>query len=294
MSKKYELTNVATRKLFNGKPLYRIKALKDFKTLTGDIVRSGDFGGYVMSEDNLSQYGKSWIFSDSLAYDDSRILDNAVLYNCSQAYNNTKISDNAVLKEGSRAYGNSKIYGDALVKRSSIYGYSEVFGKAFISNSRIGECAEVYGNSAVRSSATIYGHTSIYGNAIVEGDGILTGYLKIFDDAYVSTPALTRFYGNGRICGNAEIIQYDHLMTVGFFGFEKGWKKETITFFRNKENTISVQYCNFLGSLDDFIKIINEKKKKGKIIKQDLKIYKAAIQLAKATISLNREPNDPF
>ena len=276
MSKKYELTNVATRKLFNGKPLYRIKALKDFKTVTGDIVRSGDFGGYVMSEDNLSQYGNSWIFSDSLAYDDSRIL------------------DNAVLKEGSRAYGNSKIYGDALVKRSSIYGYSEVFGKAFISNSRIGECAEVYGNSAVRSSATIYGHTSIYGNAIVEGDGILTGYLKIFDDAYVSTPALTRFYGNGRICGNAEIIQYDHLMTVGFFGREKGWKKETITFFRNKENTISVQYCNFLGSLDDFIKIINEKKKKGKIIKQDLKIYKAAIQLAKATISLNREPNDPF
>ena len=49
-NKKYKLTDETTNLL--GRTLYRIEALKDF----GD-VKEGDKGGYVESEDNLSQNG---------------------------------------------------------------------------------------------------------------------------------------------------------------------------------------------------------------------------------------------
>lgn len=47
--KKYELVP-ETVKEFYSKPMYRIRALKDFSD-----VKKGDLGGYVESEDNLSQ-----------------------------------------------------------------------------------------------------------------------------------------------------------------------------------------------------------------------------------------------
>lgn len=53
-SKKYVLTDEVIE--FNGIKLYRIRALKDFKD-----VKAGDLGGYVESEDNLSQSGTYYI-----------------------------------------------------------------------------------------------------------------------------------------------------------------------------------------------------------------------------------------
>ena len=54
--KKYELTN-ETKKV-NGKTFYRIKALKDFGN-----IKKGELGGYVESENILSQEGNCWIYS---------------------------------------------------------------------------------------------------------------------------------------------------------------------------------------------------------------------------------------
>lgn len=44
---------------------YRIRALKDFETLLG-TVHAGDLGGYIASEDNLSQEGACWVFDDAI------------------------------------------------------------------------------------------------------------------------------------------------------------------------------------------------------------------------------------
>lgn len=51
---KYELTSET--KTLGSRTLYRIKALCDF----GE-VKSGDLGGFIEKEDNLSQYGNAWV-----------------------------------------------------------------------------------------------------------------------------------------------------------------------------------------------------------------------------------------
>lgn len=53
--KKYELMKEHALK-FDGKTLYRIKALKSFGN-----VKEGNEGGYVESEANLSHEGNCWI-----------------------------------------------------------------------------------------------------------------------------------------------------------------------------------------------------------------------------------------
>ena len=59
MTKKYELTD-ETIKIPDGTTLYRIRALRDFSD-----VHAGAFGGYVRRENNLSQEGNAWVYSDA-------------------------------------------------------------------------------------------------------------------------------------------------------------------------------------------------------------------------------------
>ena len=56
--KKYELTNETI--MFNGHKLYRIVAIKWFND-----VCCGDLGGFVESENNLSQQGNCWIYGNA-------------------------------------------------------------------------------------------------------------------------------------------------------------------------------------------------------------------------------------
>lgn len=56
--KKYELTSEYVE--FDGRKLYRIKALKSFY-LCGLTVKAGALGGYIEKEENLSQEGNAWI-----------------------------------------------------------------------------------------------------------------------------------------------------------------------------------------------------------------------------------------
>ena len=62
MSKKYELTDETME--WEGHTLHRIKALRDFND-----VKAGDLGGWVESEDNLSQYEKCWLCDNARIYD---------------------------------------------------------------------------------------------------------------------------------------------------------------------------------------------------------------------------------
>ena len=55
-----------------GNRLYQIKALKDFEK-----VKKDDLGGYIASEDNLSQTGNCWVFQDSMVFDNAKVLENA-------------------------------------------------------------------------------------------------------------------------------------------------------------------------------------------------------------------------
>ena len=92
MEKKYEL--IPSDK----EGLYRIKALKDF----GNVKKS-DIGGYVESENNLSQLGDCWIY------------DNAVVVG------NAKVCDNAEVSGNARIWGNAEVSGDAIISSDKDY-----------------------------------------------------------------------------------------------------------------------------------------------------------------------------
>lgn len=91
--KKYELVPETITE-FYCRPMYRIRALKDFSD-----VKKGDLGGYVESEYNLSQTGNCWIYDDSIVGLGARIIDNAMLKNVLQLLNILKFQIAPLLRK---------------------------------------------------------------------------------------------------------------------------------------------------------------------------------------------------
>ena len=93
-NRKYEITNITME--FEGRVLHRIRALKDFSD-----VKAGDLGGWVSSENNLSQYGNCWVYNNAMCMDNSRMFDNSKMYNGSRMFGNSRMHNN------SKMFGNS-------------------------------------------------------------------------------------------------------------------------------------------------------------------------------------------
>ena len=130
--KKYELTDEV--KKINCRILRRIRALKDF----GD-VKKGDLGGWVESEDNLSQEGDCWVFGNALVFgnacvyedarvcDDAKVFGNARIANNAQVFGNALVFGNARVSENARVYGDAQIAGDAnITKASDVFTVSPI------------------------------------------------------------------------------------------------------------------------------------------------------------------------
>ena len=71
--KKYKLTEETI--IVNGRTLYRIEALRDFA-----YIKKGDKGGFVEKENNLSQYGDSWVDDDAKVFGNAQVCGNARIY----------------------------------------------------------------------------------------------------------------------------------------------------------------------------------------------------------------------
>lgn len=82
--KKYELTE-ETFTVF-GKTLYRIRAVRDFGS-----VKTGEFGGYIEKEENLSHFGNAWISGDAWVYGDARVSGNAKVYGNARVFGNAEV-----------------------------------------------------------------------------------------------------------------------------------------------------------------------------------------------------------
>lgn len=165
--KKYKLT--ADTRTYLGRNLYRIKALTSF----GD-VNAGDLGGYIESENNLSQEGNAWVYDDAWVFGDAKVFDNAWVYG------NAKIS------------GNAKVYGAAWV-----CGNAKVFGDV-----------EVYNSAKVFDNALVYDDAKVYGDAKVFGEAWVCDNAKICDTAdYICVQGLGSAYRNTTFfkCQNGDI-----------------------------------------------------------------------------------------
>ena len=174
MKKKYELTDETI--MVNGHILHRIKALKDFAD-----VNEGDLGGFVESEDNLSQDGNCWIydeakvfenakvFDDACVYERAKVFDDACVYERAKVYGDALVCHNAVVCGKTMVYGNAKVYDVAKVfGNAHVFGNAEVFG-----------IVQVFGDAQVYDNAKLYGDAQIYGNAIVHGNTEISGNAKV-------------------------------------------------------------------------------------------------------------------
>lgn len=78
-TKKYEIVKSESI-VHKGRTLYRIKALKTFCvacTAMSIVVKKGELGGFVESENNLSQEGTCWIYGKAKVYGDAKVSDGA-------------------------------------------------------------------------------------------------------------------------------------------------------------------------------------------------------------------------
>lgn len=128
-SQKYHLTDETIKA--NVHTLHRIIADKSF----GD-VKAGDKGGFIESEDNLSQTGDAWI------YDDAKV------YHLAKVYDNAKIRDHAIIADAAKVFGNAEVSDYAMV-----YGHSKVFD-----NAKVCDKASVYGNAVVFNDIVVSGN----------------------------------------------------------------------------------------------------------------------------------------
>ena len=67
---------------FDGRKLYRIRALKDFHN-----VKKGKVGGYIASERNLSHEGEAWVYGNACVYGDAQVYGNAQVAGNAQVLN---------------------------------------------------------------------------------------------------------------------------------------------------------------------------------------------------------------
>lgn len=157
--KKYELVP-DQQIMVAGTALYRIRALKDFGN-----VKAGDLGGFVGSEDNLSQRGDCWVADEAQVYDAAVISDEAQVFGRGRVYDHARVYDKG------QVLGNAQIFGNGRVFRNGVvFDNAKVFGAAQVRDNGLayGD-AEIFGDVRVVDRGEVCGHARIGGRTVVDG-----------------------------------------------------------------------------------------------------------------------------
>jgi carbonic anhydrase/acetyltransferase-like protein (isoleucine patch superfamily) len=168
---KYKLSD--NKKIVLDKTLYQIIALKKFGN-----VKKDDLGGWVESENNLSQDGGCWVYDEAIVFGDARVYDNALVSNYAQIF------------------GGAKVFGEA-----SISGKALIFGDVTITGK-----AKVYDNAWVHGKATVTDNAKIFGNAKISDLAFISGNAKVFDDALIY--GFVVIDSDNSVSGNSQLFNY--------------------------------------------------------------------------------------
>lgn len=101
--RKYGFTGLT--KIFNRHILHQIIALKDF----GDVKR-GDIGGWIESDDNLTQAGNAWVSGNAWVYGNARVYGNAMVFGRAMVYGNAMVYGDAMVCENALVCDNVKVH----------------------------------------------------------------------------------------------------------------------------------------------------------------------------------------
>lgn len=134
--KKYEITNIAHSKY----PwLHRIRALAP----VNEEVKAGDLGGYVQTEDNLSQKDSCWIYDQAVCCEDAMVCKDARMYDGAMARGSALVSGDARMFERACADGN------CCIRNGEIKDDAKVAGTAIVVSDTGGQSPLIAGNSRV-------------------------------------------------------------------------------------------------------------------------------------------------
>lgn len=92
-------------------------------------------------------------------------------------------------------------------------------------------------------------------------------------------------WGNAEVCGDAEVFSASHVLVIGAIGS----RDDFTTFFRDKDNEITVKCGCFLGKIDKFLEKVTRTHGDSKYAL----VYRAAVEVARLQIDLSGEaPKD--
>ena len=243
MERKYELLDEAfsfyPENSGNGRThVYRIKALKDF-VCSGQIIKTGDLGGYIESEHNLSQKGDCWVFDGAVVCHNARIRQNAAVCAGAIVADDALVFGDAIVADA-YVYGKAKISGRAFVASAIVDGEAKVYGDAYVKGNgpwydsdygfdrrwvmRVGNSLEfdtsereelaIFDNAEVYDHAEVIGCVSVHGQAKVRGNAKVSGgiyaWTWIYENAIVSGHAIVRIghiHGRALVSYNAKVLR---------------------------------------------------------------------------------------
>lgn len=152
-NRKYEITDIEHPEY----PwLHRIRALRD----VGMDVSEGDLGGYVQSEDNLSQQGSCWLYNDSIVCDEAVVSDGA------------QLREQSIIKGSAYVSGSACVSGQAVIEDYAIVTAGTIDGRAF-----------VRGYARIAANQTTQLSPQITDQALVYGD--VCGQITVCDQAII-------------------------------------------------------------------------------------------------------------
>ena len=117
MGKKYKLTDESIN-VPRG-TLYRIKALRSFSD-----VKSGDLGGFIASEKNLSHVDNCWVYEEACVYEEAKIFDNVRVSGSSHVFGNAYMSGKVNVSGTARIWGNVHIFNNVTICGDTYIGGS--------------------------------------------------------------------------------------------------------------------------------------------------------------------------
>ena len=126
-------------------------------------------------------------------------------------------------------------------------------------------------NLSHEGKAWVCGDAKVWGNAEVWGNAKVWGNAEVCGDA--------------EVWGNAEVFSASHVLVIGAIGS----RNDFTTFYRDKDNEITVKCGCFLGKIDRFLEKVTQTHGDSKYAL----VYRAAVEVAKLQIDLSGEaPKD--
>ena len=139
IQKKYEITEITHPKY----PwLHRIRA----RCQVNEQVGPGALGGYVQTEDNLSQDGTCWIYDQAICCEEAVVEDDGRMFDGAVARGSALISGDARMFERAVAEGNSSFFSGELKEDARLSGNAVVNRSDNGLSPLIGRKSNVYGS----------------------------------------------------------------------------------------------------------------------------------------------------